>query len=113
MSIEKQPVPAELAEWLADELEKITKSLRSGRSVARQHDDDAERWTLGVLSAATDMWTTAERIVHVVTKYGLDSEVTKATPIARACGVTISTVTSRAGSRLATKTSNEIWPQSR
>jgi len=111
MPKQAQPVPDELTEWLAGELETIATRLRNARSVARHQTDDAERWTLGMLSAITDIETSSRRAVHLLTTYGLRSEMTTATPIARACGVTISTVTSRAGSRLASKAWNEIWPE--
>lgn len=112
MSKESGSVPDELAEWLAGELETIGRQLRASRTEMRTHQEDAERLTLGMLHAATDIEQSARRMIHLLTVYGLRSQVTTATPMARACGVTVSSVTSRAGSRLAQQTWNEVWPTS-
>ncbi|MEU4541689.1 hypothetical protein AB0G15_43365 [Streptosporangium sp. NPDC023825] len=113
MSTDPVAVPEELAEWLTARLEEIARQLRAARGVARQHPDNGERWVLGMLAATTDIEAEAKKIVHLLTAYGLRSKVTTAAPIARACGVTISSVTSRAGGRIASDTWNEVWPSQR
>ena len=113
MSTEPVPVPEELAEWLTNRLEEIARQLRAARGVARQQPENAERWTLGMLSALTDIEGEAKKAVHLLTTYGLRSKATTAAPIARACGVTISSVTQRAGGRIASDTWNEVWPSDR
>ncbi|HVM15867.1 MAG TPA: hypothetical protein VM287_16255 [Egibacteraceae bacterium] len=106
MSVES--VPPEISEWIKTRQDLIAKALR--RSRYSQAQDDPKRWTLDLLTDLSAIETEARRAVHLLTTYASRADVARPTEVAVASHVTVTTVASRAGSRLAQDVWREVQP---
>lgn len=103
-----ESVPPEIVEWIKTRQDLIAKALR--RSRYSQAQEDPKRWTLDLLADLAVIETEARRTVHLLTTYASREDVARPTEVAVASNVTVTTVASRAGSRLAQDVWREVHP---
>lgn len=104
-------MPAEVAAWIDAQQDGIARSLRASRYAARQ--GDARQETLDLLGHLAEIERTARDAVHLLTAYAARSQVASATQVAAAAGTTVSTATTRAGSRVALRVWGQVYPDGR
>jgi hypothetical protein len=106
MSVES--IPPEIMEWVKARQDVIARALR--RSRYNQAQEDPKRWVLELLTDLSTIETEARRAVHLLTTYASRADVARPTEVAVASHVTVTTVASRAGSRLAQDVWREVQP---
>ena len=95
-----------IAEWIEARQDEIARALRASRYAARQ--GDRQRETLDLLTHLAVIERAAREAVHLLTIYAARESVATPTQVAAAAGTTVSTASTRAGSRLAQRLWDEV-----
>lgn len=107
------PVPAELAQWIDQQIHTLTDLVTESKTVSDHDTDHQAEWTLGLLEELSRIETASRRLVHLLTAYALRTRIASPTAVAKATGVTITAAQNRNGSALAQEVWEEVWPPTR
>lgn len=99
-------LPPHIAAWIDERQDEIARALRASRYAVRQ--GDARRETLDALGHLAVIERAAREAVHLLTVYAARESIATPTQVAAATGTTVSTASTRAGSRLAQRLWDDV-----
>lgn len=106
-----QSIPPELNEWVQIRQDLIAKALRKSRYDLQK--EDPKQWCLDLLKEMTHIERVAKRTIYLLTAYAAREHVARASEVAFASDVTISSAMSRGGSKLAQEVWNELQTENK
>ncbi|MEV0217740.1 hypothetical protein [Micromonospora sp. NPDC050695] len=104
---QSKSVPKNVASWTAEQVSKLKDLVVEASTISDDAKHDQATWTLELLAKLSEIEKISRRGIHLLTASALNYEVATATEVAKASGVTVSTVQNRNGGPI----TREVWKE--